>query len=65
VQDRRGLCCPQVARTTSEVWCGSWSSSDRGEQAADGQSAMRWDARVGCAVKPPDERCAGERMREW
>ena len=26
---------------------------------------MRWDARVGCAVKPPDERCAGERVRDW
>ena len=26
---------------------------------------MRWDAWVGCAVKPPDERCAGERVRDW
>lgn len=44
-----------------------WSSRDHGEQqAAEGQSAMpmRWDARVGCAVKPPGERGAGEWMRD-
>ena len=26
---------------------------------------MRWDARLGWAVKPPGERCAGERVRDW
>ena len=55
----------RVAKTAGGVWRESWSSRDHGEQAAEGQSAMRWDARVGCAVKPPDERCAGERVRDW
>lgn len=55
----------RVAKAAGGVWRESWSSRDHGEQAAEGQSAMRWDARVGCAVKPPDERCAGERVRDW
>lgn len=56
----------RVARTASEAWrveVGRVATRARRRQTAS-QRAMRWDARVGCAIKPPGERGAGERMRE-
>lgn len=57
----------RVAEAASGVWYKSWSSRDHGEQAADGQSALRWDARVGCALSShrTSDVPVSERMRDW